>query len=64
VECNLPYAEASGAIQEHMLKFLGWFYLSTVSLSSVYYPTSLLMMHVIIEIVDHLNQFENDDTLR
>jgi hypothetical protein len=47
-----------------MLKFLGLFYLSTVSLSGVYYPTSPLMMHAIIEIADHLNRFENDDTLR
>jgi hypothetical protein len=47
-----------------MLKFLGLFYISTVSLSGVYYPTSPLMMHVIIEIVDHLSQFENDDRLR
>jgi hypothetical protein len=49
---------------EHMLKFLGLFYISTVSLSGVYYPTSHLMMHVIIEIADHLNQFENDNGLR
>jgi hypothetical protein len=51
-------------VAEHMLKFLGLFYLSTVSLSGVYYPTSPLMMHAIIEIANHLNQFENDDTLR
>jgi hypothetical protein len=49
---------------EHMLKFLGLFYLSTVSLYGVYYPASPLMMHAIIEIVDHLNQFKNDDRLR
>jgi hypothetical protein len=51
-------------VAEHMLKFLGLFYLSTISLSGVYYPTSLLMMHDIIEIADHLTQFENDDRLR
>jgi hypothetical protein len=51
-------------VAEHMLKFLGLFNLSIVSLSSVYYPTSPLMMHAIIEIADHLNQFENDDRLR
>jgi hypothetical protein len=51
-------------VVEHMLKFLGLFYISTVSLSGVYYPTSPLIMHAIIEIVDHLNQFENDDILR
>jgi hypothetical protein len=51
-------------IAEHMLNFLGLFYLSIVSLSGVYYPTSPLMMHALIEIVDHLNQFKNDDKLR
>jgi hypothetical protein len=47
-----------------MLNFLGLFYLSIVSLSGVYYPTYPLMMHAIIEIDDHLNQYENDDKLR
>jgi hypothetical protein len=51
-------------VAEHMLNFLGLFYLTTVSLSGVYYPTSPLMMHAIIEIADHLNQYENDDKLR
>jgi hypothetical protein len=51
-------------IIEHMLKFLGLFYISIVSLSDVYYPTSPLMMHAIIEIADYLNQFENGDRLR
>jgi hypothetical protein len=48
-------------VVEDMLKFLGLFYISTISLSSVYYPTYHLMMHAIIDIADHLNQFENDD---
>jgi hypothetical protein len=51
-------------IVEHILKFLGQFYLSTISLSSIYYPTVPLMVHVIIEIVDYLNQFENASLLR
>jgi hypothetical protein len=51
-------------ITEHLLSFLGLFYLSIVALSSVYYPTSPLMMHAIIEIIDYLNQFENDDKPR
>jgi hypothetical protein len=51
-------------VAEHILNFLGLFYLTTVSLSGVYYPTSPLMMHAIIEIADHLNQYENDDKLR
>jgi hypothetical protein len=51
-------------VAEHMLKFLGLFYISIVSFSGVYYPTSPLMIHDIIDIVDHLNQFENNDMLR
>jgi hypothetical protein len=51
-------------VAEHMLNFLRLFYLSIVSLSGVYYPTYPLMMHPIIEIADHLNQYENDDKLR
>jgi hypothetical protein len=51
-------------VVEHILQFLEHFYLSTVSLSDIYYPTAPLMMHVIIKIVDHLNQFENDSLLR
>jgi hypothetical protein len=51
-------------VVEHMLKFLWLFYISIISLSDVYYPTSPLMMHAIIEIANHLNQFENDDRLK
>jgi hypothetical protein len=51
-------------VVEHILQFLEHFYLSTVSLSDIYYPTAPLMMHVIIKIIDHLNQFENDSLLR
>jgi hypothetical protein len=51
-------------VVEHMLKFLGLFHISTVSFFGVYYSTSPLMMHAIIDIADHLNQIENDDILR
>jgi hypothetical protein len=51
-------------VAKHILQFLEQFYLSTVSLSDNYYPSALFMMHVIIEIFDHLNQFENDNLLR
>jgi hypothetical protein len=51
-------------VDEHIMQFLEQFYLSTVSLFGIYYPTAQLMMHVIIEIADHLNQFENDSLLR
>jgi hypothetical protein len=42
-------------VAKHILNFLGLYYLSTVSISGVYYPTSPLMMHAIIEIADHLS---------
>jgi hypothetical protein len=42
-------------VAKHILNFLGLFYLSIVSIFGVYYPTSPLMMHAIIEIVDHLS---------
>jgi hypothetical protein len=51
-------------VAEHILQFLEQFYLSIVSLSVIYYPTTPLMMHVIIEIADYLNQFENYCLLR
>jgi hypothetical protein len=47
-----------------VLEFLELFYLSIVSLLGVFYPTSALMMHVVIEIAAHLNRFENDSKLR
>jgi hypothetical protein len=40
-------------VVEHIMQFLEQFYLSTVSLSGIYYPTAPLMMHVITEIADH-----------
>jgi hypothetical protein len=49
---------------EHIPQFLEQFYLSTISLSSIYYSTAPMMTHVIIEIADHFNQFENDSLLR
>jgi hypothetical protein len=51
-------------VAEYILQFLEQIYLSTISISGIYYPTAPLMMHVIIEIVDHLNQFENDSLPR
>jgi hypothetical protein len=51
-------------VAEHILQFQEQFYLSIISLSGIYYPIAPFMMHAIIEIVDHLNQFENDSLLR
>ena len=51
-------------VGEKILEFLELFYDSTVALSSVYYPTSPLILHHIIEIASHLNAYENDNLLR
>lgn len=42
-----------------LVEFLELIYDATMTLSSVYYPTSALMMHNILEIVQHLNKYEN-----
>jgi hypothetical protein len=45
---------------EKILEFLEQFYDSTVVLSGVYYPTSPLVLHHVLEIAEHLNTFEFD----
>jgi hypothetical protein len=47
-----------------LLTFLELFHESTVALSGVYYPTSLLMLHHIFTIAIHLNSCENDELMR
>jgi hypothetical protein len=42
-------------VVEKLLEFLELFYDATVTLSRVYYPTSPLIMHNILDIVQHLN---------
>jgi hypothetical protein len=56
--------EAHWYVAERILEFLEFFYDSTVSLSGVYYPTSCLVVHNIVEIATHLNNYENDNLLR
>ncbi|RLM86695.1 hypothetical protein C2845_PM04G22770 [Panicum miliaceum] len=51
-------------VVEHILTFLELFYDLTVALSVVYDPTSPLILHHIIEIAGHLNNYENDCLLR
>jgi hypothetical protein len=46
------------------LSFLELFYESTLQLSGVYYPTAPLMLHHLIDIASHLNQYETDPLLR
>jgi hypothetical protein len=63
---NEPHllTDAHWYVAEHILTFLELFYDSTVALSGVYYPTSPLILHNIIEIAGHLNSYENDNLLR
>ena len=56
--------ESHWYIAEHILTFLELFYDSTCALSAVYDPTSSLILHHIIEIAAHLNNYENDAMLR
>jgi hypothetical protein len=46
------------------LSFLELFYESTLELSGIYYPTAPLMLHHLIDIASHLNQYETDPLLR
>lgn len=50
-------------IADKILDFLKLFYDSTVVLSGVYYPTSPLIMHHILEIASHLHESEKDQNL-
>jgi hypothetical protein len=52
------------SVAEKILLFLELFYESTLELSGVYYPTSLLMLHHLIDIASHLNQYETYPLLR
>jgi hypothetical protein len=51
-------------VAEKLLQFLELFYDAIVTLFGVYYPTSPLIMHNILDIIQHLNQYENDALLR
>jgi hypothetical protein len=44
--------------------FLELFYDCTVVLSGVYYPTTLLVLHHILEIAQHLQKAERDQNFR
>jgi hypothetical protein len=51
-------------IGEKILHFLELFYDCTCTLSGIYYPTFPIMLHNIIEIAEHLNNYEKDNLLR
>jgi hypothetical protein len=46
------------------IEILEQFYDFTGVFSSVYYPTSPLILHHVLEITSHLNNYENDRDLR
>ena len=50
-------------VAEKMMEFLEMFYESIVVLSGVYYPTSPLMLHHILDIAQHLHSKDNDPLL-
>jgi hypothetical protein len=47
-------------VAKALVKFLEIFYDATISLSGVYYPTSPLIMHTLVDIASHLKAFENN----
>lgn len=51
------------AVAKALCKFLELFYDATITLSGVYYPTSPLMMHTLLDIATHLQAFEKDRLL-
>jgi hypothetical protein len=50
-------------VAKKILEFLNFFYESTVVLSGVYYPTSPLILHHLLEIVSHLYEGEKNQNL-
>jgi hypothetical protein len=51
-------------VAEKIMEFLELFYDSTVVLFGVYYPTSLLVLHYILEIASHLHAVKRDQDFR
>jgi hypothetical protein len=56
-------SEGHWVVAQKILEFLELFYESTVALSGVYYPTSPMILHHIIEIAAHLYAQENNALL-
>jgi len=61
---ELLLTEEHWAVAEKVFVFLELFYDATVALSGVYYPTSPLMLHYLVKIAIHLNNYSNDIHLR
>lgn len=56
--------EDDWVVGEKIFSFLEIFHKATVCLSGIYYPTSPMIVHNIVEIATHLKAFENDPILR
>jgi hypothetical protein len=63
VNGELLLSDGHWVVAEKIMEFLEMFYESTVALSGVYYPTSPLMVHHIIDIADRLHAQETDPLL-
>jgi hypothetical protein len=50
-------------VAEKVLEFLELFYDSTIVWSGIYYPTSPLVLHHILEVASHLHDYEHDSNL-
>jgi len=64
VDGQLLLTDQHWYVVEIFVEFLEQFYDSTVVMSGVYYPTSPLILHHVLEIASHLNNYENDRDLR
>jgi hypothetical protein len=67
IATNYPLVDGQPLLTDHhwyaaekLLEFLEQFYDSTVVLSGVYYPTSPLVLHHVLDIAEHLNSYESD----
>jgi hypothetical protein len=66
INSNIGYQLINGQhwyLCEKVYKFLELFYDSTCVLSGVYYPTSPLVLHHMLEIAQHLTDYEKDSHL-
>ncbi|KAJ1254814.1 hypothetical protein BS78_K323200 [Paspalum vaginatum] len=50
-------------VAARLLEFIEMFYDATISLSGVYYPTSPLIMHTLLDIAKHLHTYEYDEQI-
>ena len=63
IDGSILLTEQHWFVTEKILQFLEFFYEATVALSAVYYPTSPIIVHSILQIVTQLKMYENDSVL-